>query len=406
MNYQETLNFLYEALPMYQRVGKSAFKKDLGNTIALCAALDNPQNKFKSVHVAGTNGKGSSSHLIASILQEAGYKVGLYTSPHLKSFTERIRINGKAISESSIVGFVEEHKRDIEEIGPSFFEMTVAMAFDQFAKNVVDIAVIEVGLGGRLDSTNIIKPEACLITNIGFDHMDMLGDTLPLIAGEKAGIIKPNTPVVISERHSETEEVFRQKAIDEHAPISFADELGLPHYETALKGKHQEKNVLGVQGLIEVLVKQGWKITSADIKNGLLNVLENTQLKGRWQILGKDPFVVCDTGHNKEAFEYIIDSIKETEYNNLFMVLGFVRDKNVTELLKKLPRANYIFTVPNVPRGMPLAELKEITTQLDIEAVYIEEVNEAITQARIEAKANDMIFIGGSTFVVAEIDEL
>ena len=406
MSYQEAIDFLYKALPMYQRLGKTAFKKDLDNTLALSAALNNPHRRFKSIHVAGTNGKGSSSHMIASILQEAGYKVGLYTSPHLKSFTERIRINGEEISKKAVTSFVESNQGLIEEIRPSFFEMTVIMAFDYFAKERVDVAVIEVGLGGRLDSTNIIEPEACLITNIGFDHMDMLGNTLTAIASEKAGIIKPNTPVVISERQPETETVFKNKAEQQEARIIFADAYYDEHYDTSLKGKHQQKNKLGVVALIKVLIEKDWKISTDHIRVGLLKVAENTNLKGRWQILNNNPLTICDTGHNKEAFEYIVDSISNIEFRKLYMVLGFVREKNVAQLLSLLPKANYIFTRPDVPRGMSLQELKGITSKLGIEGDFIEGVNHAVTIAQSRANHEDMIFIGGSTFVVAEIEEL
>lgn len=406
MTYQEALDFLYSALPMYQRMGKTAFKKDLSNTLALCEALGNPHKQFKSVHIAGTNGKGSSSHMMASILQEAGYKVGLYTSPHLKSFTERIRINGIEISERAVISFVKNNKAAIEEIQPSFFEMTVAMAFDFFSKNAVDIAVIEVGLGGRLDSTNIITPEACLITNIGYDHMDMLGDTLAQIASEKAGIIKSGVPVVVSESHSETLPVFTEKAKAYHARLLIADQL-LPYpFETSLIGPHQRKNLQGVVTLTHMLREQGWEINIDQIKAGLMHVSDNTGLKGRWQVLNKQPLTVCDTGHNKEALVYIVEEISNQNYENLYMVLGFAQGKEVSEILHQMPEANYIFTRPNVPRGLPIEELQTICKALNIQGEFIEDVNEAIALAKSKAKSSDMIYIGGSTFVVAEIEEL
>ncbi len=406
MTYQEALDFLFGALPMYQKIGNSAFKKDLTNTIALCESLGNPHLKFKSVHIAGTNGKGSSSHMMASILQEAGYKVGLYTSPHLKSFTERIRINGLEISEQSVVDFVVAHDTELERIQPSFFEMTVAMAFDHFAKENVDIAVIEVGLGGRLDSTNIIHPEACLITNIGYDHMDMLGDTLPLIAAEKAGIIKSGIPVVVSESHSETLPVFEKTAEEANAKLLIADQL-LPYpFQTSLIGPHQIKNMQGVVTLTHVLREQGWRISIEQIKDGLKKVVENTGLKGRWQVINDSPLVVCDTGHNKEALSYIVEEITYQNYDNLFFVLGFVKGKDVSEILKLLPKGNYIFTQPKVPRALSIDELQVICEEQGIEADYISDVNEAIALAKTKAQASDMIYIGGSTFVVAEIEEL
>ena len=406
MDYQEALDYLFKALPMYQRVGKSAFKKDLSNTIALCQALGDPQDQFKSVHIAGTNGKGSCSHMMASVLQEAGYKVGLYTSPHLKSFTERIRINGKEIEESAVIRFVQDHKASIELIKPSFFEMTVALAFDHFAKQEVDIAVIEVGLGGRLDSTNIIQPEACLITNIGFDHMDMLGNTLSLIAGEKAGIIKRDTPVVVSESHPETLPVFISKAKSENADLTVADQLDEFHFKTALIGPHQQRNMQGVVTTVHVLREKGWKIDTDHIQNGLANVIQNTGLKGRWQVLNQNPLTICDTGHNKEALEYIIHEINKQLYEQLYLVLGFVDGKDVPGILKLFPEANFIFTEPNVPRVLPLPALRNICDELGIAGEYIEGVNEAILYAKSKANDADMIYIGGSTFVVAEINDL
>lgn len=407
MNYQEALDFLFNALPMYQRVGKSAFKKDLTNTLRLCEALGNPQNRFKSVHVAGTNGKGSSSHMLASIMQEAGYNTGLYTSPHLKSFTERIKVNGKEIPERGVVDFVIKNKAAIEEIRPSFFEMTVAMAFDHFAREAVDVAIIEVGLGGRLDSTNVITPEIALITNIGLDHTDMLGDTLEAITFEKAGIIKPHVPVVIGETHVETVDVFTRIAAERKAPLSFADQENQDRYSLDLKGNYQQKNLAGVLETVRKLSEAGWHITDLALKKGLSAVISNTGLKGRWQQLSEKPLTICDTGHNKEGIQLLVDQMKTLTYDQLYLVMGFVNDKNVGEVLKLLPaEANFIFCEASVPRAMKLADLKRHTVSMAIEAEYIADVNEALATARTRAEENDLIFVGGSTFVVAELNEL
>ncbi len=406
MNYQETLDFLFQALPMYQRVGKAAFKKDLTNTLALCDHLGNPQNKFKSIHIAGTNGKGSSSHMLAAVLQAAGYKVGLYTSPHLKNFTERIRIDGKEISRASVVSFVDKQKELIESIKPSFFEMTVAMAFDHFANEQVDVAVIEVGLGGRLDSTNVITPEVSLITNIGYDHMDMLGDTLPEIAREKAGIIKSFVPVVISEYIPEVNSVFDAVAKAYDAPLYHTDQVSeIP--TTDLKGNYQSTNIKGVIKVVEVLRGIGWNIDDSALTDGLANVVSLTGLKGRWQKLNDRPLTICDTGHNKEAFKYIIDQIEGLKFNRVHMVLGFVNDKNVEDLLRMIPKSFALtFCQSSVPRAMPLDVLKMKAQSVGIEAKYMKDVNEAIAAVNTQAVKDDLIFVGGSTFVVAEIDNL
>lgn len=398
---------MFAALPMYQRQGKTAFKKDLSNTIALCRHLGDPQHQLKSIHVAGTNGKGSTSHMTAAILQSAGYRVGLYTSPHLKDFRERIKINGQMISEGAVVDFIEANKEVINQIEPSFFEMTVAMAFDHFAKEEVDVAVIEVGLGGRLDSTNIIKPEVCLITNIGFDHMDMLGDSLDKIAFEKAGIIKEDVPVVISELHEETKPVFQAQAKMKKAPIIFAEEEQFSDLKTDLAGVYQRKNIKAVQALMQVLRNKGWKIEPTDVAHGLLNVVALTGLKGRWQILNKKPLMICDTGHNMEAFQLIIDQLRNIPHRQLYMVLGFVKEKDIEPILKSLPAGvQCIFTEPKIPRAMPLKLLRSITEQLGINRLFISDVNEAVAKARKIALTDDLIFIGGSTFVVAESNEL
>lgn len=427
MTYQETLDFLFNALPMFQRVGASAFKKDLSNTLALCHHLGNPETKFKSIHVAGTNGKGSSSHAICSILMEAGYRVGLYTSPHLKSFTERIKINGGEIPQEDVILFVEENKDFLEKLRPSFFEMTVAMAFWYFAKEEVDIAVIEVGMGGRLDSTNVINPEVCLITNIGYDHMQFLGDTLEKIAGEKAGIIKEKTPVVISQRQLETTPVFEKISSEKGAPIYFAEDFfsiskmkdeEYAAYEVKtqeasfkveldLKGNYQQKNLAGILQSIAVLQQLGYKITQSHVLYGLGQIVKNTGLKGRWQILGKYPWIICDTGHNEDGIKYIIDQISQYSYNQLFMVIGMVNDKDVSKVLSLLPKeAEYIFCQANIPRAMPIEELYQKAIAVGLNGQMEKDVNSAISLAKKKATKEDLIFIGGSTFVVAEIKDL
>ncbi len=408
MNYQETLDYLYSALPMYQRVGPQAFKKDLANTLALCKALGNPQHKFKSVHVAGTNGKGSSSHSIAAVLQMAGYKVGLYTSPHLKSFTERIRLNGQEIPEANVVSFVADNKAEIERIQPSFFEMTVVMAFDYFAKANVDIAVIEVGLGGRLDSTNVITPEVSLITNIGYDHMDMLGDTLEKIAFEKAGIIKEDVPVVIGTTQDETTPVFETKAKSVGTPLIYADQDDdLEFFKTDLMGPYHQNNLPGILKTIEVLTHKGFYITKEAAIEGLGNVAFLTGIKGRWQVLSDSPLIIADTGHNKEAFQFIVDEIRSRKWETLYMVLGFVEDKNVLSLLEMIPtEAEIVFCEANVPRAMKLEKLKSLASHLFPNAHYVKDVNKAVETVSERASKADMIFIGGSTFVVAELNDL
>ena len=409
MNYAEALDFLYGNLPMYQNMGKTAFKKDLTNTIRLCEGMNNPQYAFKSVHVGGTNGKGSSSHMLASVLQEAGYKTGLYTSPHLKDFTERIRVNGQPISEENVIGFVEDHHTLIQEIEPSFFEMTVVMAFDYFRREKVDVAIIEVGLGGRLDSTNVIIPEVALITNIGYDHMDMLGNTLELIAGEKAGIIKPQVSVIIGTTQPETQEVFSRTARERNAPLTFADQQDWNReaYPPDLKGNYQKQNLPGVLSTIKELQEQGWTVTDKNISKGLSQVVANTGLKGRWQTLSESPLTICDTGHNIDGVKLIVEQIRQLTYKRLFLVLGFVNDKNVAEILSMFPSdAQYVFCQSKVPRAMPLATLKTLTSNIGIEGEAVADVNEALHYARQQAGPDDLIFVGGSTFVVAELEEL
>jgi len=430
MNYQETLDYLYQALPMFQRIGAAAFKKDLGPTIALCNYLGNPENKFKSIHVAGTNGKGSTSHALASILQDAGYKVGLYTSPHLKSFTERIRINGIEISEEAVIQFVAKHRSFMEEISPSFFEMTVALAFDLFAQEQVDVAVVEVGMGGRLDSTNVITPLLSIITNIGLDHVQFLGTTLEEIAGEKAGIIKKQVPVIIGETQVETCPVFTQVAREREAPIYFSDQViavspGNAHHlnlqafivkkekeepillQMDLLGSYQIKNLPAICLAFDQLNQLGFTISEENLKNGLANITRNTGLKGRWQILSYSPLTICDTGHNKEAFKVIIDQLNNIPHNRLCMILGMVRDKDVDGVLKLLPKeASYAFCQPQIPRAMPANELATLAATFGLEGKVIPVVNDAINYFQKKATPDDLLFVGGSTFVVAEINEL
>ncbi len=410
MDFQQTLDYLYNALPMYQRVGQRAYKKNLDNTIALCEALDNPQNKFKSIHIAGTNGKGSSAHMIAAILQTAGYKTGLYTSPHLKSFTERIRVDGEEMTQQAVVDFVSDHKALIEEVKPSFFEITVVMAFDYFARQEVDIAVIEVGLGGRLDSTNVITPEVCLITNISLDHQEMLGNTLQLIAAEKAGIIKKETPVVVGEKQNETKAVFRNKAKEENASILFATEqypVDQNNFELQLKGDYQQQNVSGVLAVIDQINKGGFSISSNHIKHGLANVIDLTGIKGRWQVLQNRPLIICDTGHNIDGIKLILTQLLRIPHKELHIVWGMVDDKDSVSILRLLPKsAKYYFCQANVPRAKNAQLLYEKSQKLGLEGEVIKDVNQAIREAKEQADPDDLIFIGGSTFVVAEIENL
>jgi dihydrofolate synthase/folylpolyglutamate synthase len=404
MTYQDTLNWMFSQLPMYQNVGKTAFKKDLSNTLKLSEYLKHPEKRFKTIHVAGTNGKGSTSHMIASVLQEAGYKVGLYTSPHLKDFRERIKINGKTVSKQFVMGFIKKHKAFLEQNSLSFFEMTVGMAFDYFSKQKVDVAVIEVGLGGRLDSTNIITPIVSVITNIGLDHTQFLGDTLELIAVEKAGIIKPKTPVVIGETQHETMEVFNQIASNNKSKIVFADQQPIELLPSDLKGNYQSKNIItSIQGIEEVK-EQGFKIEKGHIKQGLLNVTKNTGLLGRWHQLREIPRVFCDTGHNKEGLTYVMNQISKEEFNSLHMVFGVVNDKDLNTIVHLLPKtATYYFCKPNIPRGLDAEILKTKMQEYGIKGNAYSSVNKAYEVALSSAKDDDFIFIGGSTFVVAEI---
>ncbi|TXB64025.1 bifunctional folylpolyglutamate synthase/dihydrofolate synthase [Vicingus serpentipes] len=404
MTYQETLDYLFSQLPMYQRIGNAAYKVDLDNTIKLCALLGNPQDQFKSVHIAGTNGKGSTSHMLASVMQEADYKVGLYTSPHLKDFRERIKINGEMISEEDVVLFVEEYKSRFEKINLSFFEWTVGLAFYYFAKNKVDIAIIETGLGGRLDSTNVVKPEVSVITNIGIDHTQFLGDTLPKIAFEKAGIIKNNIPVVIGETQDEVKNVFVDTAKEKVTPIYFADNEIKNSIATSLKGEYQKKNVKTVLATLAELKKIGWKIAIENIERGLENVVKNTGLLGRWQTISHSPLIICDTGHNEAGVKEIVLQLNKTTYNNLHFVFGVVNDKSVDNILDLLPKsATYYLCQAKIPRALAIDELEILFKAKKLKYVKCESVINALNVAKKEALENDLIFVGGSTFVVAEV---
>lgn len=403
MTYKETTDWMFSQLPMFQMQGASAYKKDLTNTHLLVEHLKHPETKFKSIHVAGTNGKGSTSSMIASILQEAGYKVGLYTSPHLKDFRERIRINGEMISEDFVVDFISENKSFFEANQLSFFEMTVGLAFDYFAKEQVDVAVIEVGMGGRLDSTNVITPLVSVITNIGFDHTQFLGDTLPKIATEKAGIIKSNIPVVIGEYSEETKPVFLDKAKFENAPLYFAQDNPEVAYECALLGDYQVHNKKTVLQTIKLLQSQ-FKIEENHIKLGLKNVIQNTGLLGRWQILNKAPFTVCDTAHNSHGLKIVLNQIQKHQFETLHIVLGVVNDKDLDSILPLFPKnAKYYFCKPNVPRGLDAEILKQKASDFGLLGKVFDSVSEAYVNAKGIASKSDFIYIGGSTFVVAEI---
>ena len=401
MNYQQTLDWMFAQLPMFQREGKTAFKKDLTNTLAFSKKLHFPEKKFKTIHVGGTNGKGSTSHMIAAVLQEAGYKVGLYTSPHLKSFTERIRINGKEIQQEKVVDFIAENKSFLEKQKLSFFEMTVGLAFDYFAEEKVDIAVIEVGLGGRLDSTNIIIPEVSVITNIGLDHTQFLGETLSEIAFEKAGIIKENIPVVIGERQKEIENVFIEKAKETSSQIFFASD-DESNYKTDLLGDYQKNNTKTAVAAIKQL--KGVKISDKNIQNGLLRVVKNTNLLGRWQILQQNPTIICDTAHNKEGLRYVLHQLQKEEYKQLHIVLGVVNDKKLEDILPMFPKkAIYYFCKPAIPRGLSEETLQQVASQFHLIGDSFSSVNQATKKALLSAEKEDLIYIGGSTFVVAEI---
>ena len=427
MNYQETINYLFNQLPMFQRTGKAAYKANLDTTLALDAYFEHPHKNFKCIHVAGTNGKGSVSHTLASVLQSASYKVGLYTSPHLRDFRERVKINGEMISENAVVDFVASHKKKFEELSPSFFEMTVALAFNYFAMEKVDIAVIEVGLGGRLDSTNIINPLLTVITNISFDHTSLLGNSIPVIASEKAGIIKNKIPVVIGEKHSESQDVFIEKAKNHSAPILFAeDEFELLETDlqenfrymffkdvksrnklsvkSDLLGIYQVKNVRTALVALNQLNQLGFNLTEEIVKNGISRIVEQTLLLGRWQCLGNNPKVICDTGHNVAGISEILKQLNSLQFERLHMVIGMVDDKDIDEVLSLLPKnATYYFTKASIPRALNEELLSDKANKFQLRGSTFKSVSEAVSASKKEANKGDLIFVGGSTFVVAEV---
>lgn len=405
MNYQETTNWMFNQLPMYQLQGASAYKEDLTNIKLLAAHLDHPEKELKCIHVAGTNGKGSTSHMLASVLQDAGYKVGLYTSPHLKDFRERIKINGHEISEDFVCDFIAKHKDFFEANDMSFFEMSVGLAFDYFASEKVDIAIIEVGLGGRLDATNIITPLVSVITNIDLDHTQFLGNTPVAIAGEKVGIIKPNVPVVIGEFTTETQPVFLAKAEVNKAPIYFASDLISDVFASDLIGDYQFHNKKTVQQTIKVLnAETDFRVSDENLKNGLLNTVKNTGLQGRWQQLGENPKIVCDTAHNKHGLAVVMNQIKNESFENLHIVLGVVNDKDLDSILPLFPiKAQYYFCKPDSSRGLDTEILKEAAKKFSLIGEKYDSVEIAFEEAKNNASKNDFIYIGGSTFVVAEL---
>ncbi|TDD95549.1 bifunctional folylpolyglutamate synthase/dihydrofolate synthase [Flavobacterium cellulosilyticum] len=403
MNYQETINWMFNQLPMYQMKGASAYKKDLTNALLLVNHLDNPQQKLRCIHVAGTNGKGSTSHMLASIFQEAGYKVGLYTSPHLIDFRERIKINGIEISEDFVFDFITKNKTFFEENDMSFFEMTIGLAFDYFVKEKVDLAIIEVGMGGRLDATNVITPLVSVITNIGKDHTQFLGNTLELIAIEKAGIIKPQIPVVIGEYTDETKSVFLAKAKENHSDIYFASELIATETPSDLLGEYQVHNKKTVIQTIEVINSQKeFTVAKEHIITGLSSVVKNTGLLGRWQQLGAFPKIICDTAHNKNGIEIVMKQVQKEKFKTLHIVLGFVNDKDLNEILPLFPKkAVYYFCKPTNFRGLDASILQDEARKYDLSGNSYNSISDAYTSAKINATKDDFIYIGGSTFIVA-----
>jgi dihydrofolate synthase/folylpolyglutamate synthase len=405
MNYQETTEWMFKQLPMYQLQGASAYKKDLTNTQLLINHLGNPHRELRCIHIAGTNGKGSTSHMLASILHEAGYKVGLYTSPHLKDFRERIKINGLEITEQFVQFFINQNKSFFESNDISFFEMSVGMAFQYFVQEKVDIAIIEVGMGGRLDATNIITPLVSVITNIGLDHTQFLGNTLEAIAAEKAGIIKPNIPAVIGEYTLETKGVFIEKAQKNNAEIYFASDLIFENYQSDLLGDYQEHNKKTVLQTIAILTTtKNFKIDTENVKTGLLKVVENTGLQGRWQQLRKAPKTICDTAHNKNGLEIVFKQLSKENFDHLHIVFGVVNDKNLDDILPLLPKAAmYYFSKPNNPRGLDAEILEEQAAKYNLKGSVFNSITAAYQRALESASETDFIFIGGSTFVVAEI---
>lgn len=403
MTYKETVEWMFAQLPMYQHQGASAYKKDLTNTLLLAEHLGNPEKRIKTVHIAGTNGKGSTSNMLASVLQEAGYKTGLYTSPHLKDFRERIRVNGEMISEDFVCSFIAENKAFFEANHLSFFEMTVGLAFEYFVQEGVDIAVIETGLGGRLDSTNIITPLVSVITNIGLDHTQFLGDTLPKIAFEKAGIIKQSVPVVIGEYNQETRTVFEEKAKETGSPIYYASDEVKDVPPSDLVGDYQEQNKKTVLKTVEVL-KGTFNISDDNIKNGLLNVQHNTGFMGRWQQIHKNPTAVCDTAHNSHGLKIVLNQIAKQKFDILRVVFGVVNDKDLVDILPLMPKkAKYYFAKPNIPRGLEAKVLREKAAGYGLIGEIYGSVSEAYKMALRDSSETDFIYVGGSTFVVAEI---
>jgi dihydrofolate synthase / folylpolyglutamate synthase len=428
MDYPQTLDYLLSKLPMYSRIGAAAYREDLTNTILLSETIGNPERRFRSVHIAGTNGKGSTSHMLAAIFQEAGYKTGLYTSPHLKDFRERIRINGTMIDEAAVCDFVDRIRPVSEAIDPSFFEVTVAMAFDYFACNNVDIAIVEVGLGGRLDSTNIITPDLSVITNISYDHMNLLGDTLPAIAAEKAGIIKHHIPVVIGEHNPETAQVFEAKAERENAPLSFADKhryvtdwkygrhtldveiatspvaADVEWYTLDLAGIYQTRNLLTVLEAVHMLRGRGWKMEPPVVRRALRQVKRLTGLHGRWEIVHEHPDIVLDVAHNEDGIRQLIRQIEVTDHEELHLVLGLVKDKAIGMILSLLPpQGNYYFTRAQIPRALPEEELAAMAGAAGLKGHSYPTVTEALEAAKAAAKPKDLIVVCGSVFVVGEV---
>lgn len=426
MTYPQVLDFIYAQLPMFHRIGAAAFKKDLGNTYALLDYLGNPQHKFKSIHVGGTNGKGSTSHLLSAVLQAKGLKTGLYVSPHYRDFRERIKVNGQYITRQYVIDFVEKMKPVIAEVQPSFFELTVAMAFDYFVQRKVDVAVIEVGLGGRLDSTNVITPVLSVITNISYDHMQFLGNTLPEIAGEKAGIIKPGVPVVIGETHPESAPVFRAKAQAENAPIYFADQhlqvktleedashtyfevrqegqLRYPHLAANLHGDYQRLNLQTVLQALNCLPTD-WGIDDESILTGLKNLVPLTRFMGRWQVLGQNPLIIADSAHNEAGIQLAMQQLAKIPREKVHLVLGVVRDKDLDKMLPQLPvEGIYYFAKPDIPRGLEAEVLQEAAAAQGRKGKAYSSVKNALKAARRQAKPEDVIYVGGSIFVLAEI---
>jgi dihydrofolate synthase/folylpolyglutamate synthase len=407
MTYDETLEYLFSYLPMFQRTGAAAYRADLGNIQKLADMQGNIQNNCKHIHIAGTNGKGSTSHMIASVLQEQGYKTGLYTSPHLKDFRERIRVNGKMIPKNEVIWFVENYRDQFEIIKPSFFEWTLALAFYYFNKVNVDVTVIETGMGGRLDSTNIINPMLCVITNISYDHVQFLGDTLEKIAAEKAGIIKAKVPVVIGEKQAEIQEVFKAKAKEVKAKLYFAESL-IPanhNFTTDLKGIYQSKNIRTALAALHVLQENTeFKIDEQNIRNGLNKVIENTELMGRWQKLQDEPPCYCDTGHNIEGIKLVCEQIKQQNYRKLFFVFGMIKEKDPRPIFALLPKeAEYFFCRPNIERGLGLEELESFASEFGLQGKTYYSVQDAFNAAKEKAGKYDFVFVGGSTYVVAEI---